>query len=269
VTPRATTRPVRPGQALLLHSDGVKLEADDYRRIYQNTIGGGHGWGKFLEQAMEAGRQRSDDDKSAVVIGVTGDPIAPPEPVYLPTPVVRTAPRRLSPAAALVLCGLVCGLVGVAVGRWTMWTRSRALRASDAGVRTVGERFAEQQNGTVVLLSGLFGEREKDTAQSWGVFAMARGTTGLDAKPAGVLQYWPERAKREAALTLSLPPGEYHTYLDGKRVTAAPVLAQGRIGSHKLAVFGNEEPKSWACWVTEKGGRIVLRPLAAGTEPRP
>jgi serine/threonine protein phosphatase PrpC len=266
---------VAAGQALLLHSDGFSLDSNECLRVYKNTVGDRHGWGKFLEQAMQRS-EPSNDDKSALVIGIVGDPKEQPAPadelrytvpapgVRLPVPTRRRAPVGVRPMMVVPIV-----LIAVALG----WLLGRGLPRTRAplppGVASLGERFAVSDQGAVLSLAPLVGAKGKEPAGgSWQVYTLEAAEEGTKLIPAGRLSLAPAGSKpTEATLAVSAPSG-YRLYVDGKKAQEPALLSFVAADKHKVELYSDDPPSKWGCEVSVTADGLAIKPMKARSEPR-
>jgi serine/threonine protein phosphatase PrpC len=269
---------VAAGQALLLHSDGFCLDSNECLRVYKNTVGDRHGWGKFLEQAMQRS-EPSNDDKSALVIGIVGDPKEQPaaapadEPRYagpasgvrIPVPTRRRAPAGVRPAFIVPIV-LVAAALGWLLGRGL----PRAQPSLPPGVATLGERFAVSDQGAVLSLAPLVGAKGKEPAGgTWQVYTLEAADGSTKLIPAGRLSLVPAGSKptTEATLAVSAPQG-HRLYVDGRKAQEPVLLSFAAADTHKVELYSDNPPSKWGCEVSVTADGLAIKPMKARSEPK-
>lgn len=283
VSPSVKTLEIRSGEALLLHSDGFCLDGPECQRIYRNSIEGGHGWQKFLEQAMGASRL-SDDDKSAVLIGIMTEPrqesMPPRKPIDTRTdmdtpvrPPARVQPARshLSTSALvliLALAVLAAGAVGLLVGRQKVESDTlRSLRASfdNRGVTGAGEHFVISKDGTVLPVSSLTATAGP---KSLTVYKLIRDNGGqLSVKPVSKLTVSHGMTGAVETLVFRSPTKGARAYLDGARVDESPTIRTSDAQEHSVAFYVDGHQSAGYRVVPKTGGQVVIVPITPGAEP--
>ena len=90
----------------------------------------------------------------------------------------------------------------------------------------------------------------------------------LAIKPSGRLTVSPGSVAPGDAAFFA-PADGYRVYLDGSRVSAAPVIAAGDTSEHVVEFYGKGESKPWACRIVRKAGQLRIVPTTPGPEPVP
>jgi len=268
---------VGAGQALLLHSDGFGLDESECLRVYKNTVGDRHGWSKFLEQAMQLSRP-SSDDKSALVIGIVGEPVEQPAPAedfgyVAQAPAVRTpAPVRgqslgLRPAVLIPII-LIALVLGWLLGRSGLTGVPAPIKRG--GITALGQPFAaDGKTGAVLSLSTLLGENETEVPNvQWPVYTLAPGLVRPRLVMAGRLTLAPKGPEGEGLLLLDTLPKGSRIYVDGARVKGMARIAPSPV-RHQIEVYTDSPPSKWGCEVTATSEGLSVKPLKARPEPKP